>query len=80
MVFDLLGSSLKDLFNFYDRKFSLKTILMLVHQLLYCLEYIYFKSVIYRDIKSENFLIDVRKQRNLIYITNLGLATKRIIT
>ena len=47
IVFDLLGPSLEDLFNFYGRKFSLKTMLMLVDQLLYRLEYIYSKSVIY---------------------------------
>ena len=30
IVFDLLGPSLEDLFNFYGCKFSLKTILILV--------------------------------------------------
>ena len=80
MVFNFLRPSLEDLFNFYDRKLSLKTVLMLVDQLLYRLEYIYFKSVIYWDIKPENFLMGVRKQRNLIYITNLDLATERLTT
>ncbi len=78
IIFDLLGPSLEDLFNFCDRKFSLKTMLMLVDQLLYRLEYIHSKSVIHRDIKPKNFLISVRKQRNLIYATDLSLATKRL--
>lgn len=75
-MFDLLKSSLQDLFNFCDRKLSLKTMLMLVDQLLYRFEYIYFKSVIYRDIKPKNFLISVEKYRNQVYVTNLDLVTK----
>ncbi len=77
VVFHLLGPSLEDLFNFCGRKFSLKTVLMLADQLIRRLQYIHSKSVIHRDIKPESFLIGVGNHGNQVYVTDLGLATRR---
>ena len=77
MVFDLLGPSLEDLFNFCGRKFSLKTVATLIDQLICRLQHLHPKRVMHRDIKPENFLKDVRKRGNHVYVTDFGLAAER---
>jgi serine/threonine protein kinase len=74
MVHDLLGLSLEDLFNFCDRIFSIKTVLLLADQLIPRIEYIHNKSFIHRDIKPENFLVGSGKLGNLVHIIDFDLA------
>eukprot|EP00835_Amoeboradix_gromovi_P001573 NODE_74_length_23402_cov_1.166974.p6 type:complete len:307 gc:universal NODE_74_length_23402_cov_1.166974:3068-3988(+) len=76
MVIDLLGPSLEDLFNYCNRKFSLKTVLLLADQMISRVEYIHSKNFIHRDIKPDNFLMGLGRRANLVNLIDFGLAKK----
>ncbi|CAG9324480.1 unnamed protein product [Blepharisma stoltei] len=76
MVIDILGPSLEDLFNYCNRRFSLKTTLMLADQMIARIEYLHAKNFLHRDIKPDNFLIGLGRKANLVYVIDYGLAKK----
>lgn len=76
LVMDLLGPSLEDLFNFCSRHFTIKTVLMLVDQMIGRLEYLHMKNFIHRDIKPDNFLMGIGRHCNKLFMIDFGLAKK----
>eukprot|EP00761_Pharyngomonas_kirbyi_P007512 gb/GECH01007522.1/.p1 GENE.gb/GECH01007522.1/~~gb/GECH01007522.1/.p1 ORF type:complete len:398 (+),score=77.56 gb/GECH01007522.1/:1-1194(+) len=76
MVMDLLGPSVEALFDYCDRKFSLKTVLMLAEQLITRIEYIHSKDYLHRDIKPDNFLMGVGRHGHIVYTIDFGLSKR----
>ncbi|CAA6672813.1 unnamed protein product [Spirodela intermedia] len=76
LVMDLLGPSLEDLFNYCNRKLSLKSVLMLADQMINRIEFIHSKSFLHRDVKPDNFLMGLGRRANQVYVIDFGLAKK----
>lgn len=76
LVIDLLGPNLEDLFDMCGRKFSIKTVCMAARQMVTRVQAVHEKSLIYRDIKPDNFLIGVpgSKNANTIHLIDFGMA------
>lgn len=76
MLMDLLGQSLEDIFADNNRKFSLKTVLLIADQMLERIEFLHSKEFLHRDIKPDNFLMGVGENSDRLYMIDLGLAKK----
>lgn len=74
LVHELLGPSLEDLFNYCDRKFSLKTVLLIADQAIRRIKHIHNEGYLHCDIKPDNFLLGVGNNGNILYTIDFGLA------
>lgn len=77
---ELLGPSLEDAFELCNRKFSLKTVVMLGIQMITRIEYLHKCNMLHRDIKPSNFAIGKKLDNAIddktVYILDLGLSAK----
>ena len=78
LVIEYLGPNLQDVFSYCQHHFSLKTVLMLVEQMLGIIRFVHSQDLIYRDIKPDNFLIGRKGAQDKIYVVDFGLAKKHV--
>lgn len=79
MVIDLLGPSLEDLFNYCNRKFTYKTVLLLADQLICRIEYIHARCFIHRDIKPDNFLMGIGRRGSQVNVIDFDWLRSIVI-
>ena len=79
IIMDYLGPNLDNIMNkLPNKKYSIKTSLMIMIQCLERLKNLHDKGIIHRDMKPENFVIGRKNKERLIYLIDFGLSRKYI--
>ena len=73
---DNLGPSLEQLLKFCGGKFSLKTVLLIIDQVIDRLEWIHSKKFVYGDIDTENLLVGLKEKADKIFMVDFGSCRK----
>ena len=76
MIFDLLGPTVYQLWQTSGQCFSMKTMLMLIDQMLDTVQFIHTKNFVHRDMSPNNFIIGLGERRSQIYLIDFGHAKK----
>lgn len=72
LVMELLGPSIQELFVNTSHKFSLKTVLLLLDQMLSTIGFIHSCGFVHRDLSTSNFMMS--PDLNQLYLVDYGLA------
>lgn len=76
LVTDIYGPSLQQLLTFCGGKFSLKTVLLIIDQILDRIEWVHSKSLTYNDICPQNFLVGLKQKADKIFMVDFGNCKK----
>ena len=75
---ELLGDDLGKLFKLCNKKFSLKTVLMLADQMLTIIQWIHSKGIVHRDLQPSNFAMGLSENSKYVYLMDFGIAKKYV--
>ena len=76
LAMELLGSSLEDLFVRRGRRFTLKTQLLIIEQVLTRIELVHNAGWVHRDLKPDNILMGLGSKASLIHLIDFGLVKR----
>lgn len=78
LVMELLGPSLEELLNIYEKKLNLYSVLNIGYYIIDGIKLFHNAGYIHRDIKPNNFLIGRKDKADTIFIMDFGLSKKYI--